>query len=192
MYVLPNGDVLVAESNAPTRAEEGKGLKGVIFGWAQKRAGAAVPSANRITLLRDRNGDGIPETRTVFIKDLNSPVGMALIGDNFYVANTDAVMRFPYREGATSLSGGEKVADLPGGPLNHHWVKNIIPGADGTKLYASVGSNSNVGENGLDKEENARRDPRRSISSPASHACLRRDCAIPTAWRGRAIRCGPW
>ena len=154
VYVLPNGDVLVAESNAPKRPEEGKGLKGIIFGSAQKRAGASVPSANRITLLRDRDGDGIPETRTVFIKDLNSPVGMALIGDNFYVANADAVLRFHYDEGATSLSGGEKVADLPGGPLNHHWVKNIIPSADGTKLYASVGSNSNVGENGLDKEEN--------------------------------------
>ncbi len=154
VYVLPNGDVLVAESNAPKRPEEGKGLRGMIFGWAQKRAGAGVPSANRITLLRDRDGDGVPETRTVFIKDLNSPVGMALIGDTFYVANADAVMRFHYDTGATSLTGGEKVADLPGGPINHHWVKNIIPSADGTKLYASIGSNSNVGENGLDKEAN--------------------------------------
>jgi glucose/arabinose dehydrogenase len=152
VYVLPNGDVLVAESNAPQRAEEGKGIKGFIYRWAQKRAGAGVPSANRITLLRDKDGDGVAETRTVFIKDLNSPVGMALIGNDFYVANADSIMKFHYDEGATALSGGEKIADLPGGPINHHWVKNIVAGPDGTKLYASVGSNSNVGENGLDKE----------------------------------------
>ena len=154
IYVLPNGDVLVAETNAPPRPEEGKGIKGMIFGWAQKRAGAGVPSANRITLLRDRDGDGIPETRTVFLKDLNSPLGMALIGSDFYVANADAVVKFHYDEGATQITGpGEKVADLPGGPINHHWVKNIVASKDGSKLYASVGSNSNVGENGLDKEE---------------------------------------
>jgi glucose/arabinose dehydrogenase len=150
--VLPNGDVLVAESDAPKRPEEGKGIKGIIFRWAQKRAGAGVPSANRITLLRDRDGDGVAETRTVFIKDLNSPVGMALVGDTFYVANADSIWKFHYDEGATSLSGGEKFVDLPGGPINHHWVKNIVPSPDGTKLYASVGSNSNVGENGLDAE----------------------------------------
>jgi glucose/arabinose dehydrogenase len=152
VYVLPNGDVLVAESNAPQRPEEGKGIKGHIYQWAQKRAGAGVPSANRITLLRDKDGDGVTETRTVFIKDLNSPVGMALIGNDFYVANADSIMKFHYDEGATALSGGEKIADLPGGPINHHWVKNIVASPDGTKLYASVGSNSNVGENGLDKE----------------------------------------
>ncbi|MEJ0075693.1 MAG: sorbosone dehydrogenase family protein [Alphaproteobacteria bacterium] len=153
VYVLPNGDVLVAESNAPQRPEEGKGIKGHIYQWAQKRAGAGVPSANRITLLRDADGDGKPETRTVFIKDLHSPVGMALVGDTFYVANADSIWKFHYDEGATSLSGGEKFVDLPGGPINHHWVKNIVASPDGTKLYASVGSNSNVGENGLDKEE---------------------------------------
>ena len=153
VYVLPNGDVLVAESNAPERPAEGKGIKGHIYQWAQKYAGAGVPSANRITLLRDRNGDGIPETRTVFIKDLHSPVGMALVGDTFYVANADSIWKFHYDEGATTLSGGEKFVDLPGGPINHHWVKNIVASPDGTKLYASVGSNSNVGENGLDKEE---------------------------------------
>jgi glucose/arabinose dehydrogenase len=153
VYVLPNGDVLVAESNAPQRPEEGKGIKGHIYQWAQKRAGAGVPSANRITLLRDKSGSGIADTRTVFIKDLNSPIGMALVGNDFYVANTDAVMKFHYDEGATSLSGGEKIADLPAGPINHHWVKNIVASPDGTKLYASVGSNSNAGENGIDKEE---------------------------------------
>ncbi len=125
----------------------------MVFRWAQARAGAGVPSANRITLLRDRDGDGIPETRTTFLKDLNSPVGMALVGDTFYVANADSIWKFHYEDGATSLSGGEKFVDLPGGPINHHWVKNIVASKDGTKLYASVGSNSNAGENGLDKEE---------------------------------------
>jgi glucose/arabinose dehydrogenase len=154
LAVLPNGDVLVAESNAPERPEEGKGIKGWIMKAVQKRAGAGVPSANRITLLRDADGDGVAETRTVFLKDLNSPFGMALIGNDFYVANADAVMRFTYEDGATQITTpGTKVADLPGGPINHHWTKNIIASKDGAKLYATVGSNSNVGENGLDKEE---------------------------------------
>jgi glucose/arabinose dehydrogenase len=154
LYVLPNGDVLVAETNAPKRPEEGKGIKGWIYQAVQKRAGAGVPSANRITLLRDADGDGVAETRTVFLKDLNSPFGMALIGHDFYVANADAVMRFSYEDGATQIATpGTKVADLPGGPINHHWTKNIIASRDGSKLYAAVGSNSNAGENGLDKEK---------------------------------------
>jgi glucose/arabinose dehydrogenase len=154
LYVLPNGDVLVAETNAPERPEEGKGIKGKIFQWYQKRAGAGVPSANRITLLRDADGDGVAEVRTVFLKDLNSPFGMALVGDTLYVANTDAVVRFRYQEGATQIDQpGVKVADLPAGPLNHHWTKGLAANKDGSRLYASVGSNSNVGENGLDKED---------------------------------------
>jgi glucose/arabinose dehydrogenase len=154
VYVLPNGDVLVAESNAPERPGEAKGIKSMIYKWALKRAGAGVSSANRITLLRDRDGDGIPETRTVFLTSLNSPVGMALIGNDFYVANADAVMKYRYEDGATEIkSPGLKVADLPGGPINHHWVKNILASQDGSKLYASVGSNSNAGENGLDVEQ---------------------------------------
>jgi glucose/arabinose dehydrogenase len=153
LYVLPNGDVLVAETNAPERPEDSKGIKGWITQAVQKRAGAGVPSANRITLLRDADGDGVAETKTVFLKDLNSPFGMALIGNDFYVANADAVMRFAYKDGATQITTpGTKVADLPGGPINHHWTKNIIASKDGSKLYATVGSNSNVGENGLDKE----------------------------------------
>jgi glucose/arabinose dehydrogenase len=120
----------------------------------QKRAGAGVPSQNRITLLRDANGDGIAETRTAFLENLNSPFGMALVGNDLYVANTDAVVRFAYREGDTKISQpGHKVADLPGGPLNHHWTKGLLANRDGSRLYASVGSNSNAGENGLDKEE---------------------------------------
>ena len=150
---LPNGDVLVAESNAPERPEQGTGIKGMIMKAVMKRAGAGVPSANRITLLRDGDGDGVAETRSVLLKDLNSPFGMALVGDTLYVANTDAVMRFPYREGVTEITeAGVKVADLPGGPLNHHWTKGLVANQQGTKLYASVGSNSNAGEKGLDKE----------------------------------------
>jgi glucose/arabinose dehydrogenase len=153
LYVLPNGDVLVAETNAPERPEDGKGIKGWVMRAVQKRAGARVPSANRITLLRDADGDGVAETRTVFLKDLNSPFGMALVGNDLYVANTDGVMRFTYETGATQITTrGTKVADLPAGPINHHWTKNIIASRDGSRLYATVGSNSNVGENGLDNE----------------------------------------
>ena len=153
LYVLPNGDVLVAETNAPPRGEEESGIMGWITGLVLGRAGAAVSSANRITLLRDSDGDGIAETRTIFLKDLNSPFGMALIGKDFYVANTDAILRFPYEEGETEITAeGEKIVDLPAGRRNHHWTKNLIASADGRRLYATVGSNSNVGENGLDRE----------------------------------------
>ncbi|MDP1998320.1 MAG: sorbosone dehydrogenase family protein [Rhodoferax sp.] len=154
VYVLPNGDVLVAESNAPAKPEDGKGIKGAVMGFVMKRAGAAVPSANRITLLRDADGDGVAELRTTFLQGLNSPFGMALIGDNFYVANSDAVLRFPYVAGQSQITAAPtKVFDLPGGPINHHWTKNIIASADGSKLYATVGSNSNVAENGMSVEE---------------------------------------
>jgi len=154
LYVLPNGDVLVAETNAPPRPEEGKGIKGMVFSFYQKRAGAGVPSANRITLLRDADGDGVAEVKQTFLKDLSSPFGMALVDNELYVANTDAVMRFPYREGDTQVSEpGTKVADLPGGPLNHHWTKGLVASSDGSRLYASVGSNSNIAENGIEKEE---------------------------------------
>jgi glucose/arabinose dehydrogenase len=154
VYVLPNGDVLVAETNAPERPEAGKGIKGWVMKNVMKKAGAAVPSANRITLLRDADGDGVAETKSVFLEKLNSPFGMALVGANLYVANTDAVMRFTYNTGDTKISApGTKVADLPAGPLNHHWTKNLIASGDGAKLYVTVGSNSNVAEKGMDKEE---------------------------------------
>ena len=153
VYVLPNGDVLVAESNAPPKPEDGKGIKGWIMKQVMKRAGAGSPSANRITLLRDADGDGVAEVRTVFLANLNSPIGMALVGRNLYVANTDAVMRFPYEPGVTQITlAGTKVADLPAGPINHHWTKNILASADGARLYATVGSNSNVAENGIEQE----------------------------------------
>ncbi len=153
LYVLPNGDVLVAETNAPPRPEDNKGLKGWFFKRFQKKAGGAVPSANRITLLRDSDGDGAAETRSEFLSGLNSPFGMVLVGDMLYVANTDAVMAFPYSEGQLKIEAtGTRLADLPGGPLNHHWTKNVIASPDGSKLYVAVGSNSNVAEHGMDKE----------------------------------------
>jgi glucose/arabinose dehydrogenase len=153
LYVLPNGDVLVAETNAPPRPEDGKGIKGWIMKWVLNKAGAGMPSANRITLLRDTDGDGVAETRSVFLEGLNSPFGMALVGNDFYVANSDAVVRFPYTQGETRIvQPGTKVLDLPAGPINHHWTKNLLASLDGSRLYVTVGSNSNVAENGMDQE----------------------------------------
>ena len=153
LYVLPNGDVLVAETNAPPKPEDGKGLRGKAMKQVMKKAGAAVPSQNRITLLRDADGDGVAEVRQPFLEGLNSPFGMALVGNDFYVANTDSIVRFHYEPGATRAAGpGVKIVDLPGGPLNHHWTKNLIASPDGKKLYVTVGSNSNAAENGLDQE----------------------------------------
>ena len=152
--MLPNGDVFVAETNAPPRPEDGKGIKGWFFKRFQKKAGGAVPSANRVTLLRDADGDGVAETRSVFLSGLTSPFGVTLVDNTLYVANSDAVVRFPYSPGETEIkAAATKVVDLPGGPLNHHWTKNIVAASDGSKLYASIGSNSNVAENGIEKEE---------------------------------------
>jgi glucose/arabinose dehydrogenase len=154
IYVLPNGDVLVAETNAPPKPDDGKGIKGVAMKLLMKRAGAGVASANRITLLRDANGDGVAEVRSVFLSGLNSPFGMALVGNELFIATTDAIVKVPYVTGQTKITAAPvKVTDLPAGTINHHWTKNIIASPDGSKLYATVGSNSNVGENGLAAEE---------------------------------------
>jgi glucose/arabinose dehydrogenase len=154
LHLLPNGDVLVAETNAPPRPDAGKGIKGFFFKRYQKKAGGAVPSANRITLLRDADGDGVAEVRTAFLSGLNSPFGMALVGNTLFIANTDAVVKVPYTNDATEIRDTpQKVADLPAGTLNHHWTKGLIASLDGSKLYAAVGSNSNVAENGMDQEE---------------------------------------
>lgn len=153
LYVLPNGDVLVAETNAPPRPDDGKSIKGFFMHALEKRAGAGVPSANRLTLLRDSDGDGVADQRAVFLSGLNSPFGMALVGNDFYVADTDALLKFAYQPGATTLAGsGEKIVDLPAGTIDHHWTKNVIPSPDGTKLYVTIGSNSNVAENGIEAE----------------------------------------
>ena len=131
LYTLPNGDVLVAETNAPKRPDDGKGFRGWAMRLVMSRAGAGVASENRIILLRDADKDGVAEARTVFLEGLNSPFGMALVGDQLFVANTDAVMRFSYKEGDTKITGaGTKVADLPAGTINHHWTKNIIASRD--------------------------------------------------------------
>lgn len=154
LYVLPNGDVLVAETNAPPKPEDSSGIRGWVMKKVMGKAGAGVPSPNRITLLRDADHDGVAETRTVFLQNLNSPFGMTLVGNDLYVADTDRLLRFHYEPGATEIKTQPiKVTDLPGGTLNHHWTKNVIASKDGSKLYVTVGSNSNVGENGLDKEE---------------------------------------
>ncbi|MEH3086529.1 MAG: sorbosone dehydrogenase family protein [Xylophilus ampelinus] len=154
LYVLPNGDVLVAESNAPPKpAGTGSGgIRGWVQGLVMNRAGAKAPSADRITLLRDADGDGVAETRAVFLDKLASPFGMALVGDTLYVANADAVVKVPYAAGQTRISAApSKLVDLPAG-INHHWTKNIVASPDGARLYVTVGSNSNVGENGMEAE----------------------------------------
>jgi glucose/arabinose dehydrogenase len=153
LYELPNGDVLVAESNAPPKPDDKKGgLRGWVQGLVMGKAGAGVPSANRISLLRDADGDGVAELKTAFLSGLTSPFGMALVGERLYIANADAVVAVPYQTGQTQITATPaKVADLPAG-RNHHWTKSLVASADGSKLYVGVGSNSNVGENGLDEE----------------------------------------
>ncbi len=151
LYVLPNGDVLVAESNGPGLPADSRGLKGFIGKLVMKRAGAGVKSADRITLLR-QNAQGGTD-RFTFLTGLHSPFGMALVGSDLYVADTDALLRVPYQPGQTSIAAAPaKLADLPGGPIDHHWTKNVVASPDGSKLYVSVGSNSNVAENGIAAE----------------------------------------
>jgi glucose/arabinose dehydrogenase len=154
LHVLPNGDVLVAESNAPPKPKDAPGgIKRWVMKKVMERAGAGVPSADRITLLRDADGDGTAETRSVLVDKLTSPFGMALVGEQLYVANADGIVRFPFKPGQTRIEAPpDKVTDLPAG-LNHHWTKNIIASPDNRKLYATVGSNSNVGENGMESEQ---------------------------------------
>lgn len=154
LYVLPNGDVLVAETNAPPKPDDSQGLRGFITKLEMGKAGAVTPSANRITLLRGLDAHGAAQERSVFLSGLHSPFGMALVGKDLYVADSDAVLRFPYQNGDSSISGsGAKVMDLPAGRINHHWTKNLIASPDGHYLYVSVGSNSNVGENGIAQEQ---------------------------------------
>lgn len=154
LHVLPNGDVLVAETNAPPKPDTGFSFKAWVTGLVMKRAGATTPSADRITLLRDTDGDGVADMRSVLLEGLHSPFGMALVGDSLYVANTDALMRFPYANGDTRITApGLKLLALPAGPINHHWTKNLIASPDGSKLYVTVGSNSNVAERGMEAEE---------------------------------------
>jgi glucose/arabinose dehydrogenase len=154
LLVLPNGDVLVAETNGPERPDDLSGLRGWVARLVMRLAGAGSPSADRITLLRDADGDGIAEIRSTFLQGLHSPFGMALVGDDLYVANTDAVLRFKYHRGDVRIEGpGQEVAVLPAGPINHHWTKSLLASRDQRTLFVTVGSNSNVGENGMQAEE---------------------------------------
>lgn len=151
LYVLPNGDVLVAESDAP---EENDGIATRAIDLFTKKLRAGIDSADRITLLRDKDGDGEADFRDEFVGDLHSPFGMALVGNDFYVANTDAVVHFTYEDGDTSLtSAARTITDLPADPINYHWTRNIVASPDGRFLYATVGSNSNNAENGMQAEE---------------------------------------
>ena len=153
LYVLSNGDVLVAETNAPPSPDANPGIRGWFFKRFMKRAGAAVPSANRITLLRDTDGDGVADLRAAFLENLHSPFGMALVGDVLYVANSDALVRVPYTAGQTRITAAPvQVTALPAGRINYHWTKNVAASADGSRLYVSVGSNSNVGGRGMHNE----------------------------------------
>lgn len=152
VYVLPNGDILVAETNSPPDRMEG--ITGKIGKYLLSKAGAGVPSANRITLLRDTDGDGTPEKRSTFLTGLNAPFGMALVGDTLYVANTDAVLAFPYKEGDLKIDAkGEQIFKLNAGSSNNHWTRNLATSADGKKLYIAVGSSSNIAENGMEAEK---------------------------------------
>ncbi|TGX54920.1 sorbosone dehydrogenase family protein [Sphingomonas gei] len=149
LYRLPNGDVLVAETNSPPR--KGGGITGKVMGLLLGQAGADVPSPNRITLLRDTNNDGVADQRSTLITGLNSPTGMALVGNWLYVANTDALVRYPFTPGQTRVTAKpEKIIAYPGG--GNHWARNVVAAPDGKTLYVSIGSSSNIAENGLDAE----------------------------------------
>lgn len=155
LYKLPNGDILVAESNGPPSTGRSFNFRNWVRGLMFKRIGAAVPSPNRIMLLRDADGDEIAEVKTVFLDNLFSPFGMALVGSDLYVGNSNALMKFPYTEGATTIKEpGTKVIDLPGGPVYGHWARNVIANKDGTKLYVAVGSTSNIADDGIERETN--------------------------------------
>jgi len=192
LYVLPNGDVLVAETNAPKRPDDNKGIKGWFFKHYQKKAGGTVPSPNRITLLRDADGDGIAETRMVLLANLNAPFGMALVGQDLYVANTDAVVRFPYTPGALTIKApGVKVVDLPAGTINHHWTKNPSR-APMARCCTSPSGRTATRRRTASARRTGARPSGRSIRRPAAIAYSRAGCVTRSGWRGsrRAARCG--
>ena len=151
LYTLPNGDILVAETNSPPRKMVG--VEGFVMKWLMGKAGADVPSANRITLLRDANGDGKAELKTQFLTGLNSPFGMVLIGEKLYVANTNGLLVFPYKTGDTKITAkGKELTKFNARAPNNHWTRNLAASPDGKKIYISVGSNSNIGDNGMENE----------------------------------------
>jgi len=151
LYQLPNGDVLAAEADTRRQTDS---LVSRVFNWLRRNDGSGQrPSANRITLLRDTNGDGVADVQEPFLDNLNQPFGMALVGTSLYVCTTDGVWRYTYQPGQTRISTpGVKIMDLPAGGYNNHWTRNILASQDGNRLYVTVGSASNIGENGLDRE----------------------------------------
>ncbi|MEA3044640.1 MAG: hypothetical protein QOH47_2478 [Sphingomonadales bacterium] len=155
LLVLPNGDVLVAETAAPASPPqyEEHSLKATFMRMFMREAGSAVPSANRITLLRDADGDGVAELRTPYITGLSSPFGMALVGSMLYVANADALVAFPYDPRATAITAAPRLVTALPAQRNHHWTKSLVASPDGSRLYVGVGSNSNVAEHGMPEEE---------------------------------------
>jgi glucose/arabinose dehydrogenase len=156
LYVLPNGDVLVVESKAPSEHSVRR-PKDIVMSFIESFAtsGGKTGESNRITLLRDSNGDGVPESRSIFLDHLHSPFGVALVGNDLYVANTDAIVRYPYQQGDTKITApGTTLVPLPGGPIDHHWTKSLVASPDGSLLYVGVGSNSNITENGMEAEKN--------------------------------------
>jgi glucose/arabinose dehydrogenase len=156
LYVLPNGDILVVESKAPPPPPP-KRPKDIAMAFVESWAtsGGSTGPSNRITLLRDANSDGVPEQQSVFLDHLNAPFGVALVGNDLYVANTDGIVKYPYTSGETTMAAqGTTLAELPGGPIDHHWTKSMVASADGSLLYVGVGSNSNITENGIEAEKN--------------------------------------
>ena len=169
LYALPNGDVLVAETNGPGTDPGPPGIKGYFFKRFKEKAGSSVPSANRITLLRDADGDGVAEVRSTLISGLRSPFGMAMVGNELLVANADSLVAVPFTPGATTIIAQPRlITALPSG-RNHHWTKSLVVSPDGRWLYVGFGSNSNVGENGMAMEQGRaavwRIDPRTGAKS---------------------------
>ena len=153
LLVLPNGDVLVAETDNPGTDKTGGTIRSTIQDMLMKKAGSSKPSANRISLLRDADGDGVAEMKTALVIGLYSPFGMALANGELYVANADGVVAFPFQPGQTQITARPRhVANLPSG-YNHHWTKSMVASPDNKYLYVGVGSNSNIGENGLEMEK---------------------------------------
>lgn len=206
IYVLPNGDVLVAQSrtlpkpeklDAENKAEPKDAAKKAkekqVKEGMKKSKTITGTSPNQITLLRDADGDGKFELREVFLKDLNQPLGMAILKDTLYIANTDAVLTFPYREGDTKIGEpGKKIINLPAGGYNNHWTRNILFNADGSKLYISVGSASNVAETQQKGEMTARSHHAGCVTLLLCDGSVRliRETIEPTAWRALATRAG--
>ena len=190
IYVLPNGDVLVAE--AATEPAPSWNPRSLVQNYVQRQAGAIVENANRISILRDTNGDGVADQQSVFLEGLRQPFGMALIGDQLYVANTDSIVRFPYKEGDTKITDkGTKLVDIP---VGHHWTRNLLPNADGSKLFVTVGSGSNIGEKGMEIEKDRATIWELDLASDQLRASSPPACATPTAWRSspRPASSGPW